>query len=152
MPRSRCSDGLRCRHLAGAANCQKTAERGGALVEGAFVLTIMLLMIFGMIQYSYVVFGYNSIVYAARAGTRYAIVHGSSSPSPCSSADIQSQVISQLPGVPSSAVTVTTTWTPDNTPGSTVRVTVSANFSPMAKLVMKQGVTLSSSSQMTILQ
>jgi Flp pilus assembly protein TadG len=129
-----------------------TSERGSALVEGAFFLTIVLLMIFGMIQFSYVVFGYNAVVYSARAGTRYAAVHGSSSPSPCSAATVQTQVLNQLPGVPASAVTVTTTWSPDNKPGSTVRVTVSANFSPMASLVMKQGVTLSSSSQMTILQ
>ncbi|MGA7409856.1 MAG: TadE family protein [Bryobacteraceae bacterium] len=134
------------------AGNRTTSEQGSALVEGAFVLTIVLLLVFGMIQFSYVVFGYNTIVYAARAGTRYAAVHGSSSPSPCSAAAVQTQVLNQLPGVPASAVTVTTTWTPDNKPGSTVRVTVSANFSPMASLVMKQGVTLSSSSQMIILQ
>lgn len=128
------------------------SERGSALVEGALVLTILLLMVFGMIQFSYVVFGYNAVVYSARAGTRYAAVHGSSSPSPCTAATVQTQVLNQLPGVPASAVTVTTTWSPDNKPGSTVRVTVSANFSAMASLVMKQGVTLSSSSQMTILQ
>lgn len=127
-------------------------EQGSALVEGAFVLTIVLLLVFGMIQFSYVVFGYNAVVYSARAGTRYAAVHGSSSPSPCSAATVRTQVLNQLPGVPASAVTVTTTWTPDNKPGSTVQVTVSANFSPMASLVMRQGVTLSSSSQMTILQ
>src|SRR5271165_5022361 len=94
------------------------AEQGSALVEGAFVLTLMLLLIFGMIQFSYVVFGYNAIVYAARAGTRYAAVHGSSSLSPCSATTVQTQVLNQLPGVPASAVTVTTTWTPDNNPGS----------------------------------
>jgi Flp pilus assembly protein TadG len=129
-----------------------TSERGGTLVEGALVLTIVLLMVFGMIQFSYVVFGYNAVVYSARAGTRYASVHGSSSPSPCSAATVQTQVLNQLPGVPASAVTVTTTSSPDNKPGSTVTVTVSANFSAMASLVMKHGVTLSSSSQLTILQ
>jgi len=127
-------------------------EQGSALVEGTLVLTIVLLVIFGMIQFSYVVFGYNAVVYSARAGTRYAAVHGSSSPSPCSASTVQTQVLNQLPGIPASAVTVTTTWTPNNNPGNTVKVTVSANFSPMASLVMKQGLTLSSSSQMTILQ
>lgn len=140
------------RHTARPAGHRTAAERGSALVEGAFVITIVLLVVFGMIQFSYVVFGYNAVVYSARAGTRYAAVHGSSSPAPCSAATVQTQVLNQLPGVPASAVTVTTTWTPDNKPGSTVKVTVSANFSPMAKLVMRQGVTLSSSSQMTILQ
>ena len=129
-----------------------TAEQGSTLVEGAFVITIVLLLIFGMIQFSYVVFGYNAIVYSARAGTRYAAVRGSSSPSPCSAATVQTQVLNQLPGIPASAVTVTTTWAPNNNPGSTVKVSVSASFSPMANLVMKQGITLSSSSQMTILQ
>ena len=140
------------RRTARAPFHRTTAEQGSALVEGAFVLTIVLLLVFGMIQFSYVVFGYTAVVYSARAGTRYAAVHGSSSPSPCSAAAVQTQVLNQLPGVPASAVTVTTTWTPNNNPGSTVKVTVSANFSAMAKLVMRQGVTLSSSSQMTILQ
>src|ERR1700689_2431233 len=41
---------------------------------------------------------------------------------------VQSVVLQNLAGVPSSVVTVTTSWISNNNPGSTVKVVVSANF------------------------
>jgi|HubBroStandDraft_1064217.scaffolds.fasta_scaffold101433_2 Flp pilus assembly protein TadG len=128
------------------------SERGSAMVEAMLVLIVTLLVIFGAIQFSIVVFGYNSVAFAARAGTRYAIVNGSSSTSPCTAAQVQSVVLENLAGVPSAVVTVTTTWISNNNPGSTVKVVVSANFAPMVKWVMPNAITVASTSQMIILQ
>lgn len=127
-------------------------ERGSAIVEAMLVLMVTLLLIFGAIQFSMVIFGYNSVAFAARAGTRYAIVNGSSSNAPCTAAQVQAVVQQNLSGIPSSAVTVATTWISNNNPGSTVKVVVSANFVPMVKLVMPSTISVTSTSEMIILQ
>jgi Flp pilus assembly protein TadG len=128
------------------------SERGSAIVEAVLVLMLMLLVIFGAIQFSMVIFGYNSVAFAARAGTRYAIVNGSSSITPCTAAQVQAVVEQNLAGIRSSTVTVATTWNPNNAPGSTVKVVVSADFAPVVKLVMPSAITVTSTSQMIVLQ
>jgi Flp pilus assembly protein TadG len=128
------------------------SERGSAIVEAMLVLMVTLLVIFGGIQFSVVIFGYNSVAFAARAGTRYAIVNGSSSPSPCTAAQVQTVVLQNLAGIPSALVTVTSTWISNNNPGSTVKVVVSANFTPMVRWVMPSTINVNSTSQMIILQ
>ena len=52
-------------------------ERGQALIEFALLLPLMLLIITGLIDVARAVWQENTLAYAAREGTRYAIVHGS---------------------------------------------------------------------------
>lgn len=52
-------------------------EDGQAIVEFALVLPVLLLLIFGIIDLGRAVWQENTLAYAAREGTRYAIVHGS---------------------------------------------------------------------------
>jgi len=52
-------------------------ERGQALVEFALLLPLMLLIITGLLDVARAVWQENTLAYAAREGTRYAIVHGS---------------------------------------------------------------------------
>lgn len=58
---------------------------GQSLVEFALVLPILLLIITGVFDVARAVWQENTLAYAAREGTRYAIVHGSAycSPSYC---------------------------------------------------------------------
>ncbi len=51
-------------------------ERAQALVEFAFVLPIFLLIVTGIFDVARAVWQENTLAYAAREGTRYAIVHG----------------------------------------------------------------------------
>jgi Flp pilus assembly protein TadG len=51
-------------------------ERGQALVEFAFILPVLLLLILGLIDIARAVQEENTLAFAAREGTRYAIVHG----------------------------------------------------------------------------
>ena len=127
-------------------------ERGSAMVEAVLVLMVTLLIIFGAIQWAFVIFGYNSVAYAARCGSRYAIVHGSSSATPTNAAGVQAIVLQNLAGIPSTVVTVNTTWNPDTNPGSTVTVVVTASLAPMIKLVMPNTISVTSTSKMIILQ
>ena len=52
-------------------------EDGQSLVEFALVLPIVLLVITGVFDVARAVWQENTLAYAAREGTRYAIVHGS---------------------------------------------------------------------------
>jgi hypothetical protein len=52
-------------------------ERGQSLVEFALLLPLMLLIVTGLMDVARAVWQENTLAYAAREGTRYAIVHGS---------------------------------------------------------------------------
>ncbi len=116
-------------------------DRGDSMVEFAIATLIMLTAIFGIMDCSRALFVYHFVSYASEEGTRYAVVRGSEfSGTSCStvstyscdatSTNIQSFVRNfSPPGVPSTSVTVTTTWPgtePNGTnPGSTCSTTAS---------------------------
>jgi Flp pilus assembly protein TadG len=52
-------------------------DRGQSLVEFALLLPLMILIITGLFDVARAVWEENTLAYAAREGTRYAIVHGS---------------------------------------------------------------------------
>ena len=54
-------------------------DQGQALVEMAFVLPILLTMMFGIIEFGRFMFAYATLNNAIREASRYAIVHGSTS-------------------------------------------------------------------------
>jgi hypothetical protein len=68
------------------------------------------------------VYTYSFLSNAARDAVRYAIVRGSKSTSPASSDDIQTYVRNEAQGINPSALTVQTSWNPNNSLGSTVRL------------------------------
>jgi hypothetical protein len=92
-------------------------ERGQSLVEFALLLPLMLLIITGLIDVARAVWEENTLAYAAREGTRYAIVHGSAGspaadPTVACAADavctqIGNVVRQAAIGVPNITVTVT---------------------------------------------
>jgi Flp pilus assembly protein TadG len=106
-------------------------------------------MEFGRAYYTY-----ETISFAARAACRYAIVHGNSSATPATKSDITTQVQSASPGLDTTKMTVTPTWTPDQNPGSTVKVQVSYTFDFVSGIMLWNAspITLSASSQMVISQ
>jgi hypothetical protein len=103
-------------------------------------------------EFGRLVASYNILAGATREATRYAAVHGSASGSPATSSDIQDLVRKWAIGLDSNSVVVTTTWSPGNGPGSSVKVKASYTASPLTGLVLKDGVALQSSSQMIISQ
>jgi Flp pilus assembly protein TadG len=127
-------------------------EKGSAMVEMALVFPIAAAFLFGIVQYSLVLLTYNTMAFGARAGARYAIVNGSTVTSPATTATIKSAVLASMPAVPANTVTVASSWSPNNQPGSTVTVKVTVAVTPIITLVMKNQLTFSSTSTMTILQ
>ena len=157
-------------------NCELGAEHGSALVEHAIVLTALLSLMFGVMDFSRFIYTYTYVCDAARQGTRYASVRGATfSGTSCTTtstyacdataANVTSYVQSLTPpAITSSSVTVTATWpatTPDgsscstaNTAGCYVKVVVSYPFHFMLPFLPKAATTytLSSTSEMVIAQ
>jgi Flp pilus assembly protein TadG len=55
------------------ARCRN--ERGQSLVEAALGFPLLMLLFFGIIEFSLVVFTYNTLSNAAREGARYGVMH-----------------------------------------------------------------------------
>jgi Flp pilus assembly protein TadG len=139
------------------------SERGTNLVEYAIVLTLLLTTMFGLIDFGRALYAYHFVSNAAREGTRYAVVRGSSCTSPgcpASSNDIE-DYLENAPGIDHTQLSVTTTWNPNgspncsvtsNAPGCVVKVQVSYNFKFMLPFLPKSTVVMQSSSQMVISQ
>jgi Flp pilus assembly protein TadG len=127
-----------------------TKQRGSAMVEYALVLPLYLCLFIGIVNACLVMYMWNCTAYAARAATRYAAVHGSTAPYVCTSTDLTNIVYNAVPGM--RRATVTSTWTPNNSPGSTINVYVRFSFSTFIPLVKSQNLAVASSSQMTIVE
>ena len=139
-------------------------EGAQALVEFALVLPIFLLVVTGIFDVARAVWQENTLAYASREGTRYAIVHGAGgSPvvGPCSSclnpvsnnlSNVVSAVTTNAIGVYNIDVTVDY---PDGSNQRTQRVTVdvTAPFIPLPSqylLGSKFQITLRGGSQLVI--
>jgi Flp pilus assembly protein TadG len=138
-------------------------ERGTNLVEYAIVLTLLLMVLFGLIDFGRALYAYHFVSNAAREGTRYAMVRGSTCTPGCTatSSDIQSYLKNVPTGIDPTQLTVTPTWPGTNptctggnpkAPGCVVEVQVSYNFNFMLPFLPKSTVVMQSSSQMVISQ
>lgn len=94
----------------------------------ALVLPVLVMFTFGMLELGIFVACYVNGTYAARAAVRYAIVHGSASTNPCTASTLQSRVKPFLVGIPSSAITIAPTWSPNTDAGSTVTVKITYSY------------------------
>jgi Flp pilus assembly protein TadG len=132
-------------------------ERGSALVEFAAVFTVLFMFLFTSMDLSRAFYSYHFVADAAREGTRYAMVRGSTCTSwttacPAAASDIQTYLKGVPAGINPQSLTVTTTWTPDNKPGSVVQVQVQYSFKPIFPLIPKTALVMTSTSQMVISQ
>lgn len=59
---------------------QNDTERGQGLLEFAMVVGILLLLLFGIIDFSRLFFGYATMANGVREGARYAVVHPDDEP------------------------------------------------------------------------
>jgi Flp pilus assembly protein TadG len=146
------------------------SERGSTLVETALSMLVLLIVALGVMEMSLALYTYHFISDAAREGTRFAIVRGSScttysgftSGCPAKGTDIQSYVRGLgFPGIDASLMTVTTSFPttgpsctpsviPCNNPGNLVQVTVSYRFPLSIPFVPANTLTMTSSSKMVI--
>jgi Flp pilus assembly protein TadG len=126
--------------------------RGQTLVETAVTMVVFLTLIFGLIEFSYCLYAYNFVSYAAKLATRYAVVHGSQSSEPATSSELQSLVVGKATALDPTQLTVTASWSPNNNPSSTVTVNVTYNFTFVGNLLPNVPITLAASAQGVISQ
>lgn len=155
---------------------RKRGRRGEALIEMGLCMMVLLVMIFGMFQFSQVAFANNFCAFAAQQGARYASIRGSgsvnvlpTSSTPCgtscaneASGDPLTAYIKGLAvGLNSSNLTVATAWTSStgngNAAGGTVTVTVTYPYTmtyitPVGVGVAPATWNLHSSATMEVLQ
>jgi Flp pilus assembly protein TadG len=108
---------------------RRRLNRGSCVVEFAAAFTMLFAFLFGIMDLSRALYSYHFVANVAREGTRYAMVRGSSCISyttlcPASASDIPMYLKNVAAGINPQAVTVTTTWTPNNNRGSLVQVQV----------------------------
>lgn len=135
------------------------SEGAQALVEFALILPIILLLVFGLIDVARAVEAENTLAFAAREGTRYAIVHGAAgSPaipwcsSPCTRPEVTNVVMQKAIGVPNITVDVDYPEL-NNNRGSRVSVDATAPFVPLPSQYLLGGalsITLRGGSRLVI--
>jgi Flp pilus assembly protein TadG len=147
----------------------RPGEQGAAVVEMALSMIVLLTLIFGLIEICLALYTFHYVSDAAREGSRYAIVHGSTctvSGVSCTmnSTGIQTYVRNLgYPGIQSSNMTVTTTWSayPSggtcfaagcNGPGDLATVQAQYAFTLTIPFIRSQSLNLTSTSSMVISQ
>lgn len=115
-------------------------------------MIVFLVIIFGLMDFGRMVWSYTTVSYGAREATRYAMVRGSGSGHTATVSQIQGIVTSHSIGLDPSNVTTTVTFTPDQNPGSTVKVVVTYQFYPIAPYIPIGPIAMKSTSQMVIYQ
>lgn len=124
---------------------------GQTLVETAVVLSAFFLLLFGLIQFCMMLFGYGNATYACRVAVHYASLHSQSSLAPCTSASITALATSYIFLVPAANLHVTPTWPSGNTVGNTVNVSVTVTYALNIPFYHSGSITVGSSAQRVIL-
>lgn len=154
------------RQKAPATFCQ----RGSGLVEQALVLTILLTVMFGIIDFGRALYTYHFVSEAAREATRWASVRSTTTLLPSgpatngSGGNVQTFVanVSGM-GLDSTKITANTNWIappraipactpPANRPGCVVQVKVDYAFQFIVPFLPSAAFTMSSTSEMVITQ
>ena len=135
---------------------RRDRRNGSTMVEFSLVFLILLTLMLGIFEIGRTIWNYNTLAYAARQATRYASVRSamgapsySVTPNP-----IDAIVHLHAPGLDPDQLTVTKTWTPDNSPGSRVRITVSYPIDLIAAPIFRGAngrVNVSATSVLTVL-
>lgn len=120
-------------------------DRGSAITEMALAGPLCFLLLFGIMELGRVIWLYDSMSHGAREAARYAIVRGAESGRAATATDIETYV-RDVVGL--STAQVTTTWSPDNQPGSVVQVHVQHPFVPVVPIL--PSLSLSTTSRMVI--
>lgn len=158
---------MRLRRL--AQRCR--SRKGQTLVESALSIAIVLVVLMGVLEVTIAMYDFNYVAYAARQGTRWAMVRGSKctllTECNATAAQIQSYVRGlNYPMIQPSSLIVSTVWmsksstaptawtpcttAPCNLPGNQVQLEVGYPFTMNLPLVGPVQLNLRSTSSMVI--
>jgi Flp pilus assembly protein TadG len=131
---------------------RRKGERGSVLVEAAISIVLLVTLMTGAVEACQLLYDDLWISNLARAATRYAMVRGSASGRAVAASDITTYVQAHAGGLKTANLTATTTWAPNNSPGSTVTIKLQYTFHGYVPFVPVTTVALQSTSQMVISQ
>ena len=98
------------------------------MIEMALILPVYFMLVLGMVQMCFILFGYCNATYACRQAAHYAAVHGTDSTYVCTSSDVQTVAKQYLWGAPKNGVTITTSWPNGNAPDHYLTVQISVVY------------------------
>lgn len=160
----------RAKNVGETATLRHFGEKGSVLVESAFTIAMLFVMLFGILDFGRALYTYHSLSNAARDATRWASVNGATCGSdgsctqPASVGTVTSYVQGIVgPGIDGSKVNVQACGVNGaskcsaspaactlNQPGCDVQVELSYNFNFLVPVVRGGSITLSSSSETII--
>jgi Flp pilus assembly protein TadG len=135
-------------------------ESGGSMIEFALSFSALMTFVFCLMEMCVALYSYGLISESARETTRYAIVHGStcltSSSTSCTASATTINTYAKnlgLPNIGGGTLNVTTTF-PDgtNVPGNRVNVSIQYTMPIKMPFVPRSSLSMTSASQMYILQ
>jgi Flp pilus assembly protein TadG len=140
-------------------------DSGSNLVEYAILFIAFMMLMFGITGFGHALYAYTFVSNVARDASRWAAVNGSTCGSdnscngvgimnngPASPGDVTTYVTNRTPlGIDPAQITVTTTFIPDNKPGSFVEVQVQYNFTFIFPLIRTSVLPLSSTSETVVI-
>ncbi len=157
--------------------CFRSDDRGSVLIEFALSISVLLTLIFGIVEFARALYAYHFLPFAAAEATRYGSVRGSTwAGTSCAtvqgfacdatSGDVNAYVQSvAAPGLTPAAIHATTTWpgitpagnaclsgTGANSPNCLVKVVVTYDFSFLLPFLPRTALRLSATSEKIIVE
>ncbi len=121
----------------GAANDMRTLgrlrrflwdRRGTSAVEFGLAAPILIVATLGTVDFGRAMWTSTTLKQVASEAGRYAAIRGAEKPSPATESDVVNYAKTKAAGLNADELIVTVTWSPNNTSGSRVTVTVSYDF------------------------
>jgi len=132
--------------------CGLARKRDGtAAIEFGLLIPAFLMVTLGIIELGRFAMTQQALSDSVYAGGRYAVVHGSKSATPATAASLQSLVQNNSTVLTPAQVSVTVTFSPNNSPGSTVSIVGTYPWASVVPLLKLPSVTITATSISTIL-
>jgi Flp pilus assembly protein TadG len=113
----------------------RRGQRGASVLEFALCVPIFFAVIVGTIEFGRGMFAANELNHLAREAIRFAVVHSNESDSPASEKHVIDYVRRRAVSIVGDDITVNTAWSPSNTPGAFVEVTLRYEFEPVLAIL-----------------
>lgn len=117
----------------------RTSRKGGAAIEFALVLPVLLFLVFGIVEYGWIFFQQANVLSAAREGVRLGVtVAQTASPDPASTASTRAVAVLNQYGMDGATATITATNS-GTSPQETLTVDVVVPYDPLIGFVPTPG-------------
>ena len=113
----------------------RRGQRGATAVEFALSVPIFFLVVMGTIEFGRGMFAANELNHLAREAVRFAVVHSNESDTPASEKDVINYVRQRAVSIVGDEIGVRAAWSPSNTPGAFVEVTLTYEFEPVLAIL-----------------